>query len=176
MSRRNQPRGWVMLMVLLVLMMTSILVAGFYTMSSDASGMSRTVVGQQVAMSHADTGLQEGLRAMRAQQIDLSGITAQCTAAQVDADACTSRYLSPRVDNGSSLDLTANGGLQYEYIIYQKPTASDPGQPSNRFVVRSVGYYGFTLTSNNLSTSIVEAEIDIGRATAFKCLGGYECQ
>ena len=115
---------------------------------------------------------------MRALQIDPSVITGQCTAAQVDADTCpiTSRYLSPRVDNGSTLDLTANGGLQYEYIIYQKPTASDPGQPNNRYVVRSVGFYGFTTTSSTSTRSIVEAEVDIGHATTFRCLGGYECQ
>jgi hypothetical protein len=176
MNRRTQPRGWVMIMVLLVLLVMSILVAGFYAMSFDSAGMSRIIVAQQVAMSHADTGLQDGLRAMRALQLDTSVLTTQCTSAEVDSNACATIISSTLGDNGSGADLSANGGLQYQYFVYRKPTADDPGQPSNRFVVRSVGYYGYLQTANNLVTSVVEAEIDIGSGTNYKCTGGYECQ
>jgi Tfp pilus assembly protein PilX len=163
--RRAHPRGWVMIMVLLVLLVMSILVAGFYMVSSDSAGLARIVVGQQVAMSHADTGLQDGLRAVRAAQIPLGTLT-PCSQADVDAITCATAYITPIGDNGSSTDLTANGGLQYQYMVYTKSNATDPGMPSNRFFIRSIGYYGYKTTSNSLITSIVEVEVDSGTASA----------
>jgi len=175
MSHRG-PRGWVMMMVLLVLVMLSLLVTGFYVISTDAATMSRVMVHQQVAMSHADVGLQEGIRAVRSQQIDLAPITAFCTSAEVDANTCTAMVSIATVDNGGALDIGANGGLQYRWVIYRRPVTDDPGQPTNRFVIRSTGFAGYTLNSTNLVTSIVEAEVDVGRGTHFVCTGGYECQ
>lgn len=177
MIRKQGRRGWVLITVLLTLMLISLLVASFYATSTDSASISRAMVGREIAMSHADTGLQEALRAMRSEQLDLlSAITGPCSSAEVDANSCAMTLSSPLVDHGASEDLGENGGLQYEYVIYRRLNASDPGQPANRLVVRSIGYYGYSMTSANLITSVVEAEVDVGRGSRFECVGGYECQ
>lgn len=165
-----------MITVLLTLMLISLLVASFFATSTDSAAISRVIVGQEIAMSHADIGLQEALRAMRSEQINLLAITGPCSSADVDANSCATTVSSPLVDHGAAEDLGGNGGLQYEYVIYRRPNVGDPGQPMNRLVVRSTGYYGYSRTSANLITSIVEAEVDVGKGSRFKCVGGYECQ
>lgn len=165
-----------MITVMLALMLISLLVASFYATSTDSASVSRVIVGQEIAMSHADIGLQEALRAMRSQQLNLLVSTAPCSSAEVDAESCEPVFALPLVDHGAAEDLGGNGGLQYKYVIYRRPNVGDPGQPENRLVVRSTGYYGYSMTSANLITSVVEAEVDVGRGSRFQCVGGYECQ
>ena len=174
--RRRGQRGWVMLVVMLVLLVISIIVAAFFLQASDAAAMGRILTSQQVAVSHAEFGLQDGIRALRAQQIPVTGMASACTDAEVDANICGSAIISPLVDNGQVRPLNDEGGLQYQYLVYKRPSISDPGQPPNRYVIRATGYYGYSLVSPNLVTSVVEAEIDLGKDNKFKCTGGYECQ
>lgn len=165
-----------MITVMLALMLISLLVASFFATSTDSAAISRVIVGQEIAMSHADIGLQEALRAMRSQQIGPSVIAGPCSSADVDANNCRPAPTPLLVDHGAAKELGENGGLQYEYLIYRRPNVGDPGQPTNRLVVRSTGYYGYSKTSANLITSIVEAEVDVGSGSRFQCVGGYECQ
>jgi Tfp pilus assembly protein PilX len=175
-SRRSRRSGgWVMIFVLAMLLLLSLLVAGFFAQSQDAVAMTRVSMGQQVAMSHAEYGAQEAVRALRAMQVNTSTIAQACTDADVAANTCPAVILSSLIDNGKTKELGATGGLQYQYVIYRR-ASMDTAQPPNRYVVRSTGYYGYTMTSNALVTSIIEVEVDVGKGTNYACTGGYECQ
>ncbi len=173
--RRRRQGGWVLIMVLAALLLLSLLVAGFFAQAQDAAAMTRVNLGQQLAMSHAEFGAQEAIRALRSQQIPVTGLTSTCSDAQILTDTCGAVIKSPLYDNGTLNSLGNMGGLQFQYWIYKRDS-TDPAQPPNRYMVRSTGYYGYRLTSNALVTSIVEVEVDVGKANNYQCTGGYECQ
>jgi type II secretory pathway pseudopilin PulG len=165
-----------MLAVLIVLAVLSAVAAAFFVQASDAVSFQGVSVARLVAENRAETGLQEAIRALRSGQLDLSIVTGPCTDAEVDSLTCPALFTSPMVDNGSAQELNQGGGLQYQYFIYRRVNPGDIGVPPNRYVVRSVGYSGYTLTSVNMVNSMVEAEVDVGNDNAFHCVGGYECQ
>lgn len=180
---RNRRRGgWVLVAVLVVLALLSALAASFFVQATETGGLSKVNLGHTVAMSHSDYGLQDALRALRSSQIDVSGILTECTGQQVESGGCVGAVSYPSLggplNNGNTLTLDEGGGLQYQYFIYRAPGTSvgDNGVPSNRYVIRSVGYYGYNTTSANLITSVAEMEVDIGGNTKYHCVGGYECQ
>ncbi len=160
MKRPRRQGGWVLVMVLALLLLLSLLVAGFFAEAADSATMVRIDLGQQVAMSHAEAGLQDGIRSLRAAQVNPAGLSS-CLDSEVIAGTCASMIVVPStpLDNGTVNELTNQGGLQYQYVIYRRP--NDIGN-TNRFVIRSTGFYGYTTTANNLVTSIVEAEFDVG--------------
>jgi Tfp pilus assembly protein PilX len=177
-SRRRQG-GWVLVLVLSVLLLLSMLVAAFFAEAQDGSMMTRLDTAQQIATSHADLGMQEAIRLLRAAQTGTLPAVS-CLDSDVAMGTCTTATIIPAggpIDNGSTNELSNQGGLQYQYVIYRRAT-SDPQQPSNRYVVRATGYYGYTLTSNNLITSVLEAEFDVpnGKGSdvgcSSKCGGG----
>lgn len=183
-TRRRRSGGWVLAAVLAVLLLLSLLVAGFYAQSQDATVMTRVSMGQQLAMSHAEFGVQEAVRGMRAQQVPTGLITTTCTDAEVVDGTCPlgGTIVSALVDNGPAQPLSTMGGLQYQYVVYRR-TTTDAAQPPNRFVVRSTGFYGYSLPppaaplgSAALVTSILEVEVDVGNGSEYQCTGGYECQ
>jgi type II secretory pathway pseudopilin PulG len=174
-ARRRHPRGWVLIAVLAVLLLLSLLVAGFFAQSQDAAAMTRVNMGQQLAMSHAEFAVQEAVRALRSQQIPVTGLAGTCTDTEIIDNTCPNVIASPLVDNGSGSDLGTMGGLQYQYIVYKRFT-TDPAQPPNRYMVRATGYYGYTLTSNSLVTSIIEVEVDVGKGNNRCTSADYECQ
>jgi type II secretory pathway pseudopilin PulG len=175
-SPRRRPRGWVLIAVLAVLAVLSALTAGFFVAAQDSGTLNRLAVARMVAAKNADFQLQEAIRQMRSRQIDLTPVVGICTDAQVEDGTCPGMFVSPLVDNGSSLRLTEGGGLQGQFFIYRRVAPGDIGVPPNRYVVRAVGYAGYTLNSPNLVSSIVEAEVDVGERTQFRCIGSYECQ
>lgn len=169
------PRGYILIVVMMLLLVLSFGAAAFFVQSHDLTVTTRSNYHQQIAVSHADQGLQEALRALRGLEMDVYAIAGTCTDAEVSADTCAFLARSGILDGGSA-DLGAGGGLMFEYIVYRR-TTTDPGYPPNRYVIRSNGYSGYTLTSPNLVTSAVEMELDVGRNTRFNCGGGgYECQ
>lgn len=173
---RRRQRGWVMIAVLMILLLLTLLTTGFYMQAEDATSLTRTTQAQQVAIAHAEHGLQEAIRMIRAAQVSTGSILGQCTDAEVAANTCPAGNFisSALVDNGGTADLASGGGLQYQFVIYKRPSG-DPGQPVNRVVVRSTGYHGYRLTAANLVTSIVEVEMDVGKGNKFECVGSYEC-
>lgn len=175
-SPRRRPRGWVLIAVLIVLALLSALAAGFFVAAQDAGSINRMAVARMVAANNADFQLQDAIRGLRARQLDLTPVVGTCTDAQVENMTCPGMLVSTLVDNGSTLELNEGGGLQGQYFIYRRIAPGDIGVPPNRYVVRAVGYSGYTLGSPNLVSSIVEAEVDVGEGNQFRCVGGYECQ
>jgi hypothetical protein len=182
--RRQRSGGWVLAAVLAVLLLLSLLVAGFYAQSQDATAMTRVSMGQQLALSHAEFGVQEAVRGLRAQQVPTGLITTTCTDAEVAGGTCPAggSIVSDLVDNGPAQPLSTMGGLQYQYVVYRR-TTTDAAQPPNRFVVRSTGFYGYcnappctALDAAASVTTILEVEVDVGNGSAYECTGGYECQ
>jgi hypothetical protein len=163
MMKKRRQGGWVLVLVLAVLLLLSLLVAAFFAEAADSATMVKVDLGQQVAMSHAEAGLQDGIRSLRAAQVNPGGLSS-CFDSEVIAGTCASMIVVPAsgpLNNGTTNDLTNQGGLQYQYVIYRRP--NDIGSNgSRRFVIRSTGFYGYTTTANNLVTSIVEAEFDVG--------------
>jgi hypothetical protein len=185
-SRRRRSRGWVLLAVLAVLALLSALVAGFMLEARESEASNRVAVSRLLAASNAELTLNEALRALRSQQVSLAPVTGACTDIQVEQGTCGTIVISNIIDRGNALDLHQGGGLQGRYFVYRRVEGGDLGVPLNRYVVRAVGYSGYAppgsttdeqlLSSPNLMTSVVEAEVDLGRGTAFRCVGGYECQ
>lgn len=172
-----RPRGYVLIVVLMLLLVLSIGAAAFYLQAQDLTLVTRSSVNQQIAVANADMGLQESLRALRALEVDVYQIAGTCTDAEVTNNTCAFAVRSGIVDGGASpMDISAGGGMRYEYIVYRR-TTTDPGYPPNRYVIRSNGYAGYTFESSNLISSTVEMELDVGVNTRFNCGGGgYECQ
>jgi Tfp pilus assembly protein PilX len=174
-ARRRRPQGWVLVAVLAVLLLLSLLVAGFFAQAQDAAAMTRVNMGQQLAMSHAEFAVQEAIRALRSQQIPVTGLAGTCTDIEIADNTCPNTLPSPLVDNGSASELGNMGGLQYQYIVYKR-FSTDAAQPPNRYMVRATGYYGYRLTSSNLVTSIIEVEVDVGKGNNHCTSADYECQ
>lgn len=170
---RRAPRGVAMLAVLVALLLLSILASGFFLQARDSSTLSNISMTQGIALTNAELGMQEAIRRIRAAQIDPAGI-GTCTTAQVDANACPTAFNSGII-SGPTTNPMAGGGILYQFIVYQRPPFVDPGQPTNRYVVRATGFFGQNINSPALVTSILEAEVDMGRGTRTTCTGGYEC-
>lgn len=174
-GHRRGRRGWVLIAVLAVLALLSALAAAFFVQAQNAGAGNRIGMARLAAANRADLQLQTAIRGLRARDLDLGIVAGDCTDAQVTDGTCPSMFISALGDNGTALDLAAGGGLQGQFFIYRRAVVDD-GRPANRYVVRAVGYSGYTLDSPNLVTSMVEAEVDVGSGTGFKCVGGYECQ
>lgn len=160
--------GWVLLMVLAMLLMLTLLVTGLFMQSSEHLMTTRSVAGQQIAVQRAEAGLQVALAGIRGRQITMTATTPYCN--QVMAIDCpaSDRYSILPVDSGSTLDLREGGGLQYEYHVIRR---QQPGVPTARFVIQSVGYYGY-VGSRNLVSAVVEADIDLAAASGGLAGGG----
>lgn len=173
-SRR--ARGAAMLGVLIVLLLITIMASGFFMQARDSSSLHVIAVTQAIALSNAEMGMQEAIRRIRAAQVRPVEV-ATCTDAEVDAGLCLATYTVGPI-NGPTTDPANGGGVLYQFIIYRRglpPPAQDLVMPPNRYVVRVTGFYGENVTSVNLVTSVLEAEVDMGVGFRTSCVGGYEC-
>jgi len=169
----------VLLAVLVLLLALSLGVAAYYSQAESWTMVSQNSKAQSLAVAKAEAGLQEAVRQLRSNAIDPTVITGTCTSQEVLNGVCPNLnfiqrgpYNNGDADAGHSLEM--GDALQYQYFIY-KPTGADPGMPSNRFVVQVHGFCGYSLNSPNLVTSVVEAEVDIGRSGfAFTRTNGYD--
>lgn len=162
-----------MVAVLVALLLLTVLASGFFLQARDSSTLSNISATQTIALNNADLGMQEAVRRVRAAQIPPVAVLT-CTTADVDNGLCTGTYtIGPIVGTGT--DLLNGGGLQYQFIVYRRPQATDPNLPANRYVVRVTGYFGTNINSENLVTSVLEAEVDMGVGFKTNCVGGYEC-
>ena len=168
-SRRQ--RGFVLVTTMFTLLALTLVVTGYYSQTSASLQTSKVIAGSHVALSNARLGLQMGILAMRQRAFDASTITVPCTTTANLNDpgltACIPSvgmnavgFRSVLVDNGGANSNLNSGGLQYEYVVYLPPNA-----PPDRYIVRGIGYFGSTLTSRGLLSSVLEAEIDLGRGT-----------
>ncbi len=179
----RERRGVTMLFVVLVLALLTLMVAAYFSQASDHVLTAKSVAGQQVALSNAQRGLGEAVRQIRSGVISLpvTGLPF-CPTPQVDLDpyACppTTRMPDtaplPIINNGAGSELNQGGGLAYRFVVFRRP---DVGAPANRYRIRVTGYYGYNENSANLITSELEAEIDVGGGTQFRCdeNSGYGC-
>ncbi|MBL8922707.1 MAG: hypothetical protein JNJ54_27915 [Myxococcaceae bacterium] len=177
---RRASRGIAMIAVLIALLLLSILASALFLQARDSGSVNNILVAQGIANINADMGMQEAVRRIRSSQIDPAQVPV-CTSAQVDTSSCTWPVGSGATVgpiSGPNNDPLNGGGLLYRFDVYQRPgfvLGTDPGQPKNRYVIRATGYYGRTLDAINLVTSVVEAEVDMGRESKQSgiCTGGY---
>lgn len=162
-----------MLAVLVALLLVSILAGGFFLQARDAGSFAASSMAQTVAATNAEMGLNEAIRRVRSAQLPTAGI-GTCTQNEVDTNTCLAGFLSPMVAGPTAADLMNGGGLRYQYLVYKRD-GTDPGADPDRYVVRSTGFFGQNLNAPALVTSIVEAEVQIGKGNNFTCTGSYEC-
>ena len=191
-NRRPAPRGWVLLAVMVMLLVMSLGVAGYYVQSESWLSVSGITRCQQVAASNAEAGMQEALRRIRSNTMDPSLLTGTCTSLSVANSTCptSSRIFVAPLDRGgnklgqTNVNTESGGGLNYDYTVFKQTVATvDPGLPTNRYLLQVRGYCGYAqedggTNSPSLISAIVEAEVDVGKSnnTGPNCTGGYECQ
>lgn len=167
-------RGVAMLAVLVALLLLTILASSFFMQARDSASLGDISLAQTVSTSNAEMGMQEAIRRIRASQIE-PVLIGTCTSAQVDANNCPAAFTSGLISGPLTVDPAQGGGLLYQFIVYQRPTFVDPGQPTNRYVIRATGFYGRDINAIALVTSVLEAEVDLGQGNRTQCVGSYEC-
>lgn len=172
-TRTRQRRGVAMLAVLVALLLLTVLASGFFMQARDLSTLANVSTAQTISLNNAEMGLQEAVRRIRGAQVPPVAVLT-CTTADVDLGLCMGTYTVGPV-MGTTSDPMNGGGALYQFIIYRRPAAADPGLPPNRYVVRVTGFYGDNPNSEAVITSILEAEVDMGVGFRTTCVGGYEC-
>jgi hypothetical protein len=185
-KRRRQQRGWIMLMVLMILLLLGIAVAGFYTQTESHLFTGQSLGAYAIASTRAEMAAQEAISLLRSGAIPVNAITSvcndqppanpfvACAVPGVGIEKAGSTYSGvpgPYYNPDPAADLKAGGGLLYHYIIYR------PQQflgNTNLYAVRAIGYYGRTLTSNNLYTSELEVMVEVGVNNMDNCRGAND--
>jgi hypothetical protein len=167
-----------MLVVMLLLLALSLSVTAYYTESEDFLFTGQSVTAYNIAALRAEQGAQEALAQIRSGVLNpatvIKGTICNPIPPQDPWTACNlppMGILNPPVDNGPTIPLQENGGLQYQWIVFH-PFGT--GIPVNLYAIRSRGYYGYNLNSNNLFVSEVEITVQIGSSGAAKCTN-YDC-
>jgi hypothetical protein len=183
MKQRRRQGGWTLLMVLFILLALSFMVGAYYTQTEDHLFTGQAVGAHAIATARAEEGAQQAVALMRSGTINVNAITATCNdTASNPLTSCNTAgigiMLNPTtgapLDNGHALSARQGGGLQYNYVIY-KPQLT--GATTNLYRVRSIGYYGYSLTSPNLFSSELEVTVEVGTTTTPPCSnpGDYGC-
>ncbi len=174
---RRRSAGFVLVMTMFTLLVLTMVVSGYYAQTAESLVSSKLIAGSHVALANARLGLQQGILTMRqAPPITYDQITQTVPTFSLPdmtdvipstgIDGSGLGFRSTMVDNGTGASLQNGGGLQYQWVVYRSPAdvsaVDSSGAPARRLRIRSIGYYGSSLTSRLLLTSVVEAEIDIG--------------
>ncbi len=169
-SNSKRPRGYVLIMVLIVLLVLTLLVAGLYSASEDGRFTAQTMMAQRVAAARADQAAQMALAQVRAGTILGTGFTF-CSGppdGQIRIGNCLAgNYVTSGVISGPALTGSTqyeNGaGQQYQWWIYRQsnPDGSDPLRSAEVYNVYAEGYFGSDSTSPNFTVAAVIAEITI---------------
>ena len=173
-TRLKPRRGVAMIAVLIALLLLTTLAAGFFLQARDAGSLNDISMSQSIAMTNAEMGMQEAIRRTRSAQFN-TGLINDCFIAQVDTNTCPS--FSSGIISGAGNPLNG-GGLLYEFMIYRRaeldPSIAAAGAATTvRYVIRATGYYGRTLDSSDLVTSVLEAEVEMGSGNKTVCRGSY---
>jgi hypothetical protein len=168
-------------MVMVMLILTALLVAAaaYYSESEDALFTGASLSAYQIAASRAEQGAQLALAQIRAGVLRPSTLTTPCSDT-LPFTTCANFLggTTTLIDKGSALSLKEGGGLQYMFIVYKPTMAGDPTKtPSNLYTIRAVGYYGYSLTAQNLFVSEVEIQTDLGSGGTSSCANAddYGC-
>jgi hypothetical protein len=180
-ARRRRQGGWILLMVMMMLTALALGVTAYYTESEDHLFTGQSLSAYQLAASRAEHGAQLALARIRSNMDKVTNLKDPCDVPPgadpfVYCPAVNAPFLGgdvTLVDNKQQTKdstLRTGDGLQYKYIIYKPVMAGDPAKtPINLFTIRAVGYYGYDLNSQNLYTSEVEIQTDVGNGISSTC-------
>ena len=190
MTKQNRPRGYVLIFVLLVLLVLTLVVTSVYNQAQDVRASSLSTAFDEVAAANAEFGLQEGIRAVRAGELLVSGLSGTSCAGgdNYRTDCLPGSYLEPVVTaitdgglpivdvgtvgpDGGNWSPLEGGGMKYNYVVFH--SSSVLNQPQNRYTIRATGYAGATLGSKSMVNSVLEAEIEVG-TNGFVC-HSFDC-
>lgn len=161
-GRRSQPRGFILIVVLFVMLVLGIVAVGYLTQAEQAGRTALAVSGQQVAVMRADAAALDAVRAIRGNQVALGGLTGRAPPDGALNCANVNCVMRIQPSGPANVSLREGGGLQWDWVIYK---SMQPGTNANRYTIQGNGYYGYTNGAPNFTTARVEVEIDISTAS-----------
>ncbi len=167
-------RGYVLIMVLVVLLVLTLLVAGLYSATEDSRFTAQTMMAQRIAAARADQAAQIAIARIRSGAFTANQLMAlqYCTApiTQLRTGDCLSTdSLTDGLHNGPVTDDYENGGgAQYQFWIYKEanPDGSDPIRRWEVFNIYAEGYFGKDPTVPSFTVAAIQAEITLPGANA----------
>lgn len=178
MRRSSKPRGFVLLVVLMLLVVLTMVASLAYTRASDHLVVSTGLKRQSVAQDRALIGMQRGVADVRKvpkpAYLAALQITPPCNAST--AEACFPAYPTPAPATmgmvaGAGTDIANGGGPLYQVdFVRWLP----PGATATLVVIRSTGFHGFSPTAvpgATQFTSQVYVELSEGRPNEGGCVG-----
>jgi hypothetical protein len=157
-TQRRHPRGAVAIFVIVILLVLTLSATAYLQQASSNRRAMISVSGQQLASARAEQAAQQAIADIRSGAVALGTLVPRVAPATA-ADCATNCVVHPTVDNGSAAELSAGGGLQWDYSIY---SLSQLGSPANRYMVLANGYFGLTPTSSHFAQASLEIEVDVG--------------
>ena len=167
-------RGYVLIMVLVVLLVLTLLVAGLYSASEDSRFTSQVMLGQRVAAARADEAVQRAVATLRAGTFTTNDLVAlpYCTTPITHlrtAGTCGSGAFltSGQMSGPTDGDLENGAGLLYQWWIYHQsnPDGTAPPNSFEIFNIYAEGYFGYATTRENFSVAAIAAEVTLPGST-----------
>lgn len=162
MKRRNKPRGYVLIFVLLMLLVLGIITAGLYSSSEETVYTAQVMMAQKVAASRADQALQLGIASVKAGGVQLQALVpCDGPATVLRAGSCGPAVMvtSGLVTGPNVGDLMDGAGQQYQWWVWRRALPDGGGLNAQLVNVYAEGYWGLTPDSHNYTVAAVEAEV-----------------
>ncbi len=179
-SLERRARGYVLLMVLVVLLVLTLLVAGLYSASEDSRFTAQTMMAQRIASARADQAAQLAIATVRAGTVSASSLLPWCSFPEPSSgailraggDCTTGAYVTSGRISGGICDSSGgpeNGrGILYQWWIYKQGKAfgvPPDDQAAEVFNIYAEGYAGcdsvVPANSPIFTVSAVQAEVTI---------------
>lgn len=162
-----RSRGYILVLVLLILTVLSVLVAGLYSQASEGLIASQGIVAQKVAASRADLAIQLAVERVKSGAVNTDTFSTTCsgpgTTALLTGPACGGVVTIPRVQGAPTGNFAGTAGWQYQYWMFRRPQTTADGGPlqlSQQLVnVYAEGYYGNGDGGTNFTVAAIEAEV-----------------
>jgi hypothetical protein len=175
---RRQPRGFVLLVVLALLVLLTIVASLTFLRASDAVVGTVAVRRQMIAQDRAMAGMQEAIAIINDPATGtLSALQVSPPCTNADPDVCVPFMDGGIKDNGTGFPLDPQpgqkpGGLQYvqEYYAWQPSGGGGDAGTSMTIVARITGFHGYS--GSTVLTSVVVVELGYTAGAGFGT-GGY---
>ena len=178
MRRASSPRGFVLIVVLMLLVVLTMVASLAYTRASDHLVISTGLKRQAIAQDRALVGMQRGVADVKKvpKPAYLAALEAVAPCNLAKALDCFPAYPTPApatmgLVTGTGTDLASGGGPLYQVdFVRWRPM----GATSTLVVIRSTGFHGFSpaaVPGATQFTSQVLVELSEGRPNEGGCVG-----
>ncbi|MBL9039749.1 MAG: hypothetical protein JNG84_14625 [Archangium sp.] len=169
--RANQarPRGYILVLILIMLTVLSILTAGVYTQASESLIASQGLVAQKVAASRADLAVQLAVERVKSGTVNTATFEGTCngpndSVLRANSGCIAGSFVSiPRVQGAVTGNFALTDGWQYQYWMFRRPQVLPDGGAlaiSPQLInIYAEGYYGNGDGGTSFTVAAVEAEV-----------------